>query len=88
MLLKNKGYLCGRSCRVHRCRNWVFEALKETKFFLPQSEMIERSKVKLSVASFLDVSWLSLKGCGIVQSGVIGTGVDRTVCQGKKIIDK
>ncbi len=71
--------------------------LKETKFLLPLSEMIERSEVKHSVASFLDVS-NSCRFCcllkdvdkrrGIVQSGVISIGVDRTVCQGKKIIDE
>ncbi len=49
--------------KVDRCRNWVFEALKETKFLLPQSEMIERSEVKRSVASFLYVSNSCGFGC-------------------------
>ncbi len=30
-------------------------ALKETKFLLPQSEIIARSEVKRSAASFLDI---------------------------------
>ncbi len=83
--------MCGRSCRVDKCRNWVFEVLKETKFLLPQSEMIERSEFKRSAASFLDVSnscgFGCLKGRGIVQSSVISIGVDRIVCSGK-IIDE
>ncbi len=33
----------------------VFEALKETRFFVPQSEIIERSDVKRSAASFVDI---------------------------------
>ncbi len=44
--------------------SWVFEALKETNFLLPQSEIIERFEVKRSAASFLDVS----NSCGLVVS--------------------
>ncbi len=40
---------------------FFFKALKETKFILPQTEMIERSKVNRSTTSFLDVS----NSCGI-----------------------
>ncbi len=40
-----------------------FEVLKETKFLLPHSEIIKRSEVKRSAASFLDVSNSSGFGC-------------------------
>ncbi len=60
-----------------------FEALKDTRFLLSQSEMRARSEVKRSV---------SLESCksfrvGFLPREVEKCKVDRTVCYGK-IIDK
>ena len=54
MLSKKRGKLFGSLCRVNRWRNLAFEALKDTKFLLPHSEIIERSEVKGSTASSLE----------------------------------
>ncbi len=45
----------GRLYRVDRWINWVFEASKDTKFLIPQLEMIARSEVKRSAASSLSL---------------------------------
>ncbi len=39
----------------------IFEALKDTKFLLPQSEIIERSKVKRFAASSIEL----FNSCGL-----------------------
>ncbi len=44
-------------------KKFSFEALKETNFLLPQSDIMESSEVKSSVTSFLDVSNSCGFGC-------------------------
>ncbi len=71
VFLKNRGLMSRRGCQVDRWRKWVFEALKETKFLLPHSEIIERSEVKRLVASSLELCsscWMGLllKGGGVM----------------------
>ncbi len=58
-----------------------FEALKETKFLLPHQEMIEKSEVKRSEASFLDISSSCGFGCllkDVEQCRVVSTAWEWT----------
>ena len=74
--LKKRGYLFGKLCRVDRWRNWVFEALNNTKFALPQSEILERSEVRRSEASLRELCtswkvgrlWKDVETCKVVSS--------------------
>ena len=53
--------------------------MNNTKFALPQSEILERSEVRRSEASLRELftSWSSMERRGKVQGGIISIGVDR-----------
>ncbi len=52
---KNRGLMSGRGYRVDKWRQWVFEALKETKFLLLHSGIIERLASSRLVVSSLEL---------------------------------
>ena len=54
-----------------------FEALNNTKFVLPQSEILERSEVRCSEASLRELYASSMERRRKVQDGIISIGVER-----------